>query len=126
MTRLRRLGAACALATLAVAGSAAAYDPDRDAQNREKSAERAREHQAPAYQAELRTRGAQNSADAAAIQAGDPERNFAMTVCFHLASGCAGDIRLYDFEKRGRGLVRPVLWTARNGSTVSSLSLIHI
>jgi dienelactone hydrolase len=120
MTRLRRLGAACVLATLAGAGPAAAFDPDRDAQNREKSAERAREHQAPEYQAELRTRGAQNSADAAAIQAGDPERNFAMTVCFHLTSGCAGDIRLYDFEKRGRGLVRPVLWTARNGSTVSS------
>jgi dienelactone hydrolase len=40
-------------------------------------------------------------------------------VCFTWGSGCAGDIRLYDFQQRGRGLVTPVLWTARNGSTVS-------
>ncbi len=40
-------------------------------------------------------------------------------MCWHGGFGCAGDIRLYDLEERGRGLVRPVLWTARNGSTVS-------
>ena len=115
----RRLAAAGVLAALFAAGPAAAFDSERDAQNRAKSAERATEHQAPEYQAELRTRSAQNIADAATLQAGDPERNFAMDVCFNLASGCAGDIRLYDFEQRGRGIVRPVLWTARNGSTVS-------
>ena len=120
MKSLRRLAAAGVLAALFAAGPAAAFDSERDAQNRAKSAERASEHQAPEYQAELRTRSAQNTADAATIQASDPERNFAMDVCFSLASGCAGDIRLYDFEKRGRGIVRPVLWTARNGSTVSS------
>ena len=111
--------AACALL---LAAPAAAFDPDRDARNRAKSAEREREHSGEEYQAELRTRTAQNGADAAQILASDPERaagGTGETVCFTLASGCAGDIRLYDFQERGRGLVTPVLWTARNGSTVS-------
>jgi dienelactone hydrolase len=109
-------------ATLLVALPAAAYDAEEDAQNRAKSSEREREHTADAYQAELRTRTAQNAADGARILAGDPERaagGAGESVCFSLASGCAGDIRLYDFQQRGRGIVTPVLWTARNGSTVS-------
>jgi dienelactone hydrolase len=110
------------LVALCAAVPAAAYDPDQDAANRAKSAEREREHTGDEYQAELRTRTAQNGADAAQILASDPERaqgGTGETVCFTLASGCAGDIRLYDFQERGRGIVTPVLWTARNGSTVS-------
>jgi dienelactone hydrolase len=112
---------ALALVALA-AGPAVAFDPDRDAQNRAKSAEREREHTTDEYQAELRTRSGENVADGARILATDPERvagGTGQTVCFGLAFGCAGDIRLYDFQERGRGLVTPVLWTARNGSTVS-------
>ena len=107
---------------LIAAAPAAAYDPDEDARNRAKSGEREREHSADEYQAELRTRSAQNTADAAQILATDPERaggGAGGTVCFTYGSGCAGDIRLYDFQSRGRGLVSPVLWTARNGSTVT-------
>jgi dienelactone hydrolase len=107
------------VAALVAAAPVAAFDAERDAENRAKSAERAAEHQAPEYQAELRARGAQNAGEAAALQASDPERNFSGNVCASNASGCAGDVRLYDFQSRGRGLVSRVLWTARNGSTVS-------
>jgi dienelactone hydrolase len=119
----RGIWIAGALATaLLAAVPAAAYDPEQDAQNRAKSAEREREHTPDDYQAELRTRSAQNAADAAQILATDPERaagGAGETVCFTYGSGCAGDIRLYDFQSRGRGLATPVLWTARNGSTVT-------
>jgi dienelactone hydrolase len=104
------------------APAAAQTHAERDAQNRAKSSEREREHTADEYQAELRTRSAENVAEAARILATDPERaagGAGETACFNLAMTCAGDIRLYDFQKRGRGLVTPVLFTARNGSTVS-------
>ena len=109
-------------AALVAAVPATAYDPEQDAANRAKSAEREKEHTTDEYQAELRTRSAQNAADAAQILATDPERaagGAGETVCFTYGSGCAGDIRLYDFQSRGRGLATPVLWTARNGSTVT-------
>jgi dienelactone hydrolase len=114
--------AAALMAGLLTAAPAAGYDPDQEAQNRAKSVEREREHTADDYQAELRTRSAQNAADAAQILASDPDRasgGAGETVCFSYGSGCAGDIRLYDFQPRGRGLSTPVLWTARNGSTVT-------
>src|SRR5688500_10242305 len=109
-------------AALVAAAPAVAFDPEQDAQNRAKSAEREREHQTPEYQDELRTRSMQNSADAAQILATDPDRaagGAGETVCFTYGRECAGDIRLYDFQSRGRGLSTPVLWTARNGSTVT-------
>ncbi|HEV2812799.1 MAG TPA: hypothetical protein VGW10_06045 [Solirubrobacteraceae bacterium] len=102
--------------TAALAAPAAAQDENA---NTAKSEERAREHQTPEYQADLRQRSAENAAAGAQIQATDPERQFVGDVCWHLASGCAGDVRLYDFEERGRGLVTPVLFTARNGATIS-------
>src|SRR3712207_6503180 len=33
--------------------------------------------------------------------------------------GCAGDVRLYDWGAAGHGAVLPILFTARNGSTLS-------
>ena len=107
---------AAVLTAVAVPASAVAQD---ESSNTAKSEERAIEHQTPEYQADLRQRTAENAASGAQIQATDPERQFVGDVCWHLGSGCAGDVRLYDFEKRGRGLVTPVLFTARNGSTIS-------
>lgn len=115
----RRALCVALVATLAgAAGAAPATAQDENA-NTAKSEERAREHQTPEYQEELRLRSAENTAEGLRIQATDPERAFVGDVCWHLASGCAGDIRLYDFEKEGRGLVTPVLFTARNGATIS-------
>ena len=45
----------------------------------------------------------------------DPTGN----LCFHHQNGCAGDIRLYDWGADGDGIVEPVLFTQRNGSTLS-------
>ena len=33
--------------------------------------------------------------------------------------GCAGDARLYNWQAKGYGVVQPVLFTARNGATLS-------
>ena len=110
----------CALLAIVVAGAlpASASAQDESA-NQAKSSERAAEHQTPEYQAELDRREASNREEALAAAAADPERNFMGNVCWHGQQACAGDVRLYDFEEQGRGLVRRVLFTARNGSTVS-------
>src|SRR5918997_4275089 len=40
-------------------------------------------------------------------------------ICWHGQRDCAGDVRLYDWESKGYGMVEPVLFTARNGATLS-------
>jgi hypothetical protein len=52
-------------------------------------------------------------------QASDPEREFASDLCWNGGDGCAGDARLYDWQSKGYGIVKPVLFTARNGATLS-------
>lgn len=71
------------------------------------------------YQAQLRIVGAQSNANALAIQATDPEREFVTDLCWNQFDGCAGDVRLYDWQAKGYGVVQPVLFTARNGATLS-------
>ncbi|MGH2981291.1 MAG: hypothetical protein ACRDKV_04500, partial [Solirubrobacterales bacterium] len=39
--------------------------------------------------------------------------------CSHRQNECAGDVRFYDWQKKGYGLVQPVLYTARDGATIS-------
>ena len=107
-----------ALAFGAADAGAQGSSSETDEQNRAKSEERAAEHQTPEYQAELDRREQANAQSMATALASDPERNFA-TVCAIGGNACAGDVRLYDFQERGRGIVEPLLWTARNGSTVS-------
>ena len=54
------------------------------------------------------------------MQAADPERNFlGLHLCATGDDGCAGDVRLYDWEAKGYGIVEPVLFTARSGATIS-------
>jgi dienelactone hydrolase len=53
------------------------------------------------------------------IIANDPERNFAGNICSHRKNECAGDVRFYRWQKRGFGLQHPVLFTARDGATIS-------
>ena len=110
---------AAALAALLVAPSAAQFSPDREARNYSKTAERAREHGAPAYRTELARRSIQGLREGLAIRAADPERDFTANLCWSHGDGCAGDVRLYDWEAKGHGIARPVLYTARNGATIS-------
>jgi dienelactone hydrolase len=108
-------GALGVVAALVAAPVAGAFDPAEEASSYGKGLERQAVYSTPAYQLQLRTVSAQNVAAAAQIQASDPERNFAGHLCAAQADGCAGDVRLYDWN----GIVRPVLFTARSGATIS-------
>src|SRR4051794_18222540 len=114
----RVLCALCTLVACALTAStaAAALDPVVEAKNYAKTLERQRIYDAPDYQAKLRVVSAQNSANALAIQAADPEREFVSDLCWNQSDGCAGDVRLNDWQSKGYGLVRPVVFTARNGA----------
>jgi hypothetical protein len=118
-----RMGLGALVAALGVAGAPgparAAFDPVVEAKNFSKVYERQRIYDTPEYQARLRTISAQNLSAALAIQATDPEREFVSDLCWNGGDGCAGDVRLYDWQAKGYGIVQPVLFTARNGATLS-------
>jgi dienelactone hydrolase len=113
--------AAALAAGVLVAGAPAvlALDPAVESKNFSKTQERSTIFNTPQYQALLRQVGLQNRAASVAIQAADPERNFSTHVCASGEDGCAGDVRLYDWGPKGYGEVKPVLFTARNGATLS-------
>ena len=53
-------------------------------------------------------------------QLADPERDVLGTnLCAQHKDGCAGDVRLYDWGRRASASCEPVLFTARNGATIS-------
>jgi dienelactone hydrolase len=110
---------ACAVAAALAPNAMAAFDPAVEAKTFSKTQERATIYSTPQYQLELRRISTQNSANALAIQLADPERSFQANLCAGGNDGCAGDIRLYDWEAKGYGIVEPVLFTARSGATIS-------
>jgi dienelactone hydrolase len=112
------LGALCAAAIVTVPG-AQAFDAGTEARNFAKIEERQTIYNTAQYQAQLRTTGVSNFNEAVAMQATDPERNFlGLHLCSTGDDGCAGDVRLYDWESHG-GVVKKVLFTARSGATIS-------
>jgi len=120
--RLKRCASAASLAlacALVGAAPAVAFDPLVEAQNFSKGQERGAIYHTPEYQLLLRQISAQNQAAATAMQAADPERQFTTDLCGSGMDGCAGDVRLYDWGPKGYGIVKPVLFTARNGATLS-------
>ena len=121
--RSRTAWAALAFAIMGslIAGApvANAFDPAVEAQNFSKTQERQTIYNTPEYQLLLRQVSAQNRAAALAMQAADPERNFSGHLCASGEDGCAGDARLYDWGPKGYGIVKPVLFTARSGATIS-------
>jgi dienelactone hydrolase len=121
LTRGGTKAVAAAAVTAALAGAAAAYgfDPATEAQNYGKGQERQAIYDTPAYQAQLRQVSVQNRIDATATQAADPERDMLTHLCSTGEDGCAGDARLYDWQAKGYGIVQKVLFTARNGATIS-------
>jgi dienelactone hydrolase len=110
---------ALAILGLAFAPSAMAFDPVVEAKNFSKVEERQTIYDTPQYQAQLRLISNQNFLNAVSAQAADPEREFETDVCWNGGDGCAGDVRLYDWQSNGYGIVKPVLFTARNGATLS-------
>ena len=111
---LSALGAATADAT-----PPTVFDPIVEAQNFSITEQRQAIYDTPAYQAQLSVDSAASTAQALATEAADPGRLFTDDLCWNLANGCAGDIRLNNWASSGYGLVRPVLFTARDGATLS-------
>ncbi len=95
------------------------FDPAVEAQNFSITLQRPALVSTPEYQALLTKVSAENLVEATTIQATDPEREFSSDVCWNAGNGCAGDVRLYEWGPKGYGLVRPVLFTARDGATLS-------
>jgi dienelactone hydrolase len=125
MAAVRAMILAAVTGALALAAApAAAFDPAYEAANYAKINERARTDYTPEFNALLAERGLSNQAASAAILASDGPgrqygRDFSGNLCANPMNGCAGDVRLYDWGEKGFGVVRPVLFTARNGSTLS-------
>ena len=98
---------------------AASVDPTVEAQNYSITLERQKEYDTAAYQSQLARIGYQNYQHALKYQVTDPQRLFTSDVCWSGFNGCAGDVRLYGWASKHYGIVRPVLFTARNGATLS-------
>src|SRR3954471_20676585 len=128
------------VAAVLLAGASAAYafDPVVEAQNYGKGLERQSIYTTPSYEAKLRVVSQLNGLNALKMQATDPGREFVTDLCWNGNDGCAGDVRLYDWQTNGNGtaglpgdvrlydwqtngygIVQPVLFTARNGATLS-------
>ena len=97
----------------------ASFDPLVEAKNFSITLQRQAIYDTPSYQAKLSAISAGNLTNALVTQAADPGRLFTADLCWNQGNGCAGDIRLNDWATSGYGLVRPVLFTARDGATLS-------
>ena len=95
------------------------FEPVLEAENFSITQQRQTIYDTPEYQQQLAEQGAANQQEAAEEQVKDPERNFSNNVCYEGQNGCAGDVRLYHWESDGSGRVRKVLFTARDGATIS-------
>ena len=105
---------------LVVVAAAQAFDPALEAKNFAKTSEREQYVTlTPEFQSRLTQANVDNLASYAAIKANDPERDSSGNVCANGGQECAGDVRFYDWPDNGFGMREPVLFTARNGSTIS-------
>ncbi len=95
------------------------FNPVTEAKNFSITLQRQRVYDKPAYQQQLAIDSEQGFINGQLTQAADPARFFTDDLCWSHANGCAGDIRLYNWAKDGYGIVRPVLFTARDGATIS-------
>ncbi len=95
------------------------FNPVVEAQNFSITQQRQAIYDTPSYQTQLAADSVASSAQALATEAADPGRFFTDDLCWNLGNGCAGDIRLNNWATNGYGLVRPVLFTARDGATIS-------
>jgi dienelactone hydrolase len=123
MARLFAASAAMTLVLTVFGGIAKAADDSFDAReqrNVDKSLERERyDWGNAAFTDELRRIGDREQAALVQTLAHDPERNPHNVCGVGRKNGCLGDVRLWDWQERGHGIVRPVLFTARDGATLS-------
>ena len=128
MPRLMR-GALVIAGTLAVSAigpaSVSAFDPATEAKNVAKTQERAQfDYGRPDYQARLRADSLVGRSEGLSIIAQDGPaqtfgRDFLGNLCWSHEDGCAGDVRFWHWGDNANFVRKPVLFTARNGSTLS-------
>jgi len=104
---------------LALAAPAHAFDPAVEAQNFSKTEER-NQHivLTPEFQARLQQQNVEGALELAEIEVTDPERE-PSNICSTRQQECAGDVRFYEWDDGGFGLMEPLLFTARNGAVIS-------
>lgn len=118
--RIRALTVAAVALAAGLVAPARAFDAALEARNFAKTGERMEYVTlTPEFQTRLTQANVENFVEMNRIIATDPERDFSGNVCANGGQECAGDVRFYDWEAAGAGVVEPVLFTARNGSTVS-------
>jgi dienelactone hydrolase len=107
------------LLALLCPASALAFDPVLEAKNFAKILERnVHVTGAPQFQARLLQQNIEDTGVLEQILLNDPER-LPANVCSHRKNECAGDVRFYDWEENGYGVMTPVLFTGRSGATLS-------
>jgi dienelactone hydrolase len=110
---------------LAAPAGASAFTALKEAGNVAKTAERARyDYGRAGYQARLRTDSALGRVELTQILATDgPAKKFGRdplgNLCASHEDGCAGDVRFWHWGEQPGFVRTPVLYTARNGSTIS-------
>src|SRR4051794_1876599 len=106
----------CALAAPSVAHGQ--FDPAYEQRNYSKIDERPKRDTADAaFQAQLAQVGLANEAYVNGLRVDDPERDPYTNLCAHKQNGCAGDIRLYDWNPK-YGLARRVLFPHPAGAAL--------
>jgi dienelactone hydrolase len=123
--RLAALSLMVMAMSAASTGSALAFDPAVEAQNVLKTQERAAyDYGRPDYQTRLRADSLEGRAEGLSIIAQDGPtqpfgRDFLGNLCWSHEDGCAGDVRFWHWANNADFVRKPVLFTARNGSTLS-------
>ncbi|MFD0949046.1 alpha/beta hydrolase family protein [Paraperlucidibaca wandonensis] len=98
---------------------AQAFDPAVELSNGMRQLQRQDEYLTPDYQLRLYQESMGQLLESLAILGGDPERQFLTDLCWSNGLPCAGDVRLYDWQKSGYGIVEPVLFANRTGAIIS-------
>ena len=110
---------AAAVPAVSPAAPPTTFEPLVEAQNFSITQQRQTIYDTPEYQAQLTADSASSLTEALATQAADPGRFFTNNVCWNRGNGCAGDVRLNEWVAKGYGISDPVLFTARDGATLS-------
>jgi dienelactone hydrolase len=103
----------------ATAGEGDPVSPRAEVNNFAKQTERAHQYATATGLGQQAQQGTTSTVGAVGEQAADPDRLFETDLCWTTSLACAGDPRLAHWKQDGYGKVRLVLFTARNGSTLS-------
>ncbi|MGI8632556.1 MAG: hypothetical protein ACR2NA_08435 [Solirubrobacterales bacterium] len=115
---LTLLAAVCTPAVAQLPGSDGSLPPAEEQSNYSKGEERQADYKSDEFQALLQQRVADDPQERAFIAGNDPERRFEGNLCSSHIDGCAGEVRLYDWEENGFGIQTPISYVSRSGAVI--------